>query len=106
LQRGGVQWGNGRSAISADLGRDALTNFPFATAVDEPELVGMGMDVDEARREREPVGRNAFVRIAIGKVPDRDDPTVCDGDISGERRSAEAVEDQGALEDGPEQRLT
>jgi hypothetical protein len=83
-----------------------LTNFAFAAAVDEPELVGMGMDVDEARCEREPVGRYAFVRIAIGKVPDRDDPAVGDGDIGGERRSAEAVKDPGALEDRPEQRLT
>jgi hypothetical protein len=83
-----------------------LANFPFAAAVDEPELVGMGMDVDEARRECEPLGRDALVRIAVGKVPDRDDPTVGDGDISGERRSAEAVKDQGALEDRPEQRLT
>ncbi|HEV2740873.1 MAG TPA: hypothetical protein VIW69_11365 [Candidatus Elarobacter sp.] len=64
------------------------------------------MNVDEARRKREPVTRNAFVRIAIGKVPDRDDPAVRDGDIGGERFAALSVVDAGALQDRPEQRLT
>jgi hypothetical protein len=64
------------------------------------------MNVDEAGRKREPVARDALVRIAIGEVPDRDDPSVRDGDIGGERFAALSVIDAGALQDRPEQRLT
>jgi hypothetical protein len=64
------------------------------------------MNVDEARRKRKPVARNAFACIAIGKVPDGDDPSVRDGDIGGERFAALSVIDAGALQDRPEQRLT
>jgi hypothetical protein len=64
------------------------------------------MDVDEAWREREPFAGDAFVRIAAGEVSDCDDSAVGDGDIGGERRTAQPVKDSGALEDRPEQRLT
>jgi general stress protein YciG len=63
----------------------------------------MGMYVDEARGEREPVTRDALVRVAIGQVPDRNDPAVGDGDVGRERRAAASVEDAGPLEDRPEQ---
>jgi hypothetical protein len=64
------------------------------------------MYVDEARREREPFAEDAFVRIAAGEISDRDDSAVSDGDVGGERRTAQPVKDSGALEDRPEQRLT
>ena len=64
------------------------------------------MNVDETRCEREPAAGDAFVRIAIGEVPDRNDSAVRDGDVGGVWRPAAAVVDPGALEDGLEQRLT
>jgi hypothetical protein len=64
------------------------------------------MNVDETRREREPVATDAFVRVAIGEVSDRNDSAVRDGDVGGVWRPAAAVVDPGALEDRPEQRLT
>ena len=64
------------------------------------------MNVDEAWCNRVSVARDALVRIAIGKVPDRDNPAVCDGDIGGERFAALSIVDAGALQDRPEQRLT
>jgi hypothetical protein len=83
-----------------------LTNFTFAARIDEPQLVGMGMDVDEARRERKAGTRDALVRVAVGEVPDGDDSAVRDGDVGGVWRSAVSVVDAGPLEDRPEQRLT
>jgi hypothetical protein len=62
--------------------------------------------VDETRCEREPVARDAFVRIAVGKIADRDDRTVGNGDVGRVWRPAQAVVDPRALEDRPEQRLT
>jgi hypothetical protein len=46
------------------------------------------------------------VGVAVGKVADRDDPPVGDGDVGDERRAAAAIVDPGSLEDRPEQRLT
>jgi hypothetical protein len=66
----------------------------------------MGMNVDESRREGKPGARDAFVRVAVGEVPDRDDAAVGDRDVGGVRSGARAVVDPGALEDRPEQRLT
>jgi hypothetical protein len=66
----------------------------------------MGVYVDKARRDRKPFAGDALVRIAAGEVSDRDDPAVGDGDVGREWRSAGPVEDLGALEDRPEQRLT
>jgi hypothetical protein len=83
-----------------------LANLSFAAWIDEPELVGMGVDVDKPRREREAVARHAVARIAFGEIPDRDDSAVGDGDVGDVRRCAESVVDPGALEDRPEQRLT
>jgi hypothetical protein len=62
--------------------------------------------VDETRREREPVAGDAFARVAVGEIADRDDGTVGDGDVRGVWRPAQAVIDPRALEDRPEQRLT
>jgi hypothetical protein len=66
----------------------------------------MGVHVDETGREREPVAGDAFARIAVGKISDRDDLPVGDGDVRGVWRPAQAVVDPRALEDRPEQRLT
>jgi hypothetical protein len=83
-----------------------LADLSFTARIDEPKLVGMGMDVNESRREREAVAGHAFVRVAIGEIPDRDDSAVGDGDVGDVRRCAESVVDPGALEDRPKQRLT
>jgi hypothetical protein len=64
------------------------------------------MHVDETRRERQSVARNAFARIAFGEISDRDDRTVGNRDVGRVWRPAQAVIDPRALEDRPEQRLT
>jgi hypothetical protein len=64
------------------------------------------MDVDEARRERKAGTRDALVRVAVGEVPDRDDPAVGNGDVGGVWLPTASVVDAGSLEDRPEQRLT
>jgi hypothetical protein len=64
------------------------------------------MHVDETRRERETVARNAFDRIPVGEISDRDDRTVGNRDVGRVWRPAQAVVDPRALEDRPEQRLT
>ena len=64
------------------------------------------MDVDEAWCKREPFAKDALARIAIGQVPDRNDPAVGDGDVGGERFSTASVVDAGPFEDRPDQRLT
>ena len=64
------------------------------------------MYVDKSRRERKPVARDAFVRVAVGEIADRDDAAVGDRDVGGVRSGARAVVDPGPLEDRPEQRLT
>ena len=83
-----------------------MANLAFTARIDEPKFVGVGMNVDETRREREPVAGHALVRVAVGEIPDRDDSAVGDGYVGNVRRCAESVVDPGALEDRPEQRLT
>jgi hypothetical protein len=83
-----------------------LANLSFAARIDDPEFVRMGMNVDETRCEREPVATDALVRFASGEVADRNDSAVRNGDVGGVWRPPAAVEDPGALEDRPEQRLT
>jgi hypothetical protein len=83
-----------------------LPNLAFTPRIDEPKLVGMGMNVDEARCECEPVAGHALVRVAFGEIPDRNDSAVGDRDVGDEWRSTESVVDPWALEDRPEQRLT
>ena len=65
-----VQRRSRRAAVPADLGRDALGDFSQHPAVGEPQLVGVGMDVDEARRERESGAIDDLVRIAVRTVAD------------------------------------
>ncbi len=58
----------GRAAVAPDFRRDALADFTFAAAVDEPEFVGMRVYVDEARCEDAISTVDALVRVAIAKV--------------------------------------
>jgi hypothetical protein len=95
-----------RAAITTNFGGDTLADLPFAAPVDEPKLVRVGMDIDESRRKSKSFAGNALTGVAIRKVTNRDDFSVCDSDIGGERCATESVVDTGALKDRPEQRLT
>ena len=57
----------------------------------------MGVDIDPARRNQQPVGLDHAPRRP-GFAADRDDPVAIDGDIAGKARRAGAVDD-GAVPD-------
>jgi hypothetical protein len=43
----------GEATVAAEIGGNALGDLAVGGAVDEEEVVGVGMDVDEARRDSE-----------------------------------------------------
>jgi hypothetical protein len=52
FERRSVERRNGTAAVSADFGGNALNYFSVAPRNSEPKLIGMGMNVNEPRRER------------------------------------------------------
>ncbi len=48
--REATQRRHGAAAVAADLGRHALSDLAGAARIDEPQLVGVRVDVDETRR--------------------------------------------------------
>jgi hypothetical protein len=83
-----------------------LTNFAFAATINEPEFIGMGMNVNETRSQYEAIARNTLDGVAIGQITNRYDSTVGHPDIRGKRRTAPSVVDDRMLEDRTVQRLT
>ena len=64
------------------------------------------MNVDEAGCEDEPGAGDTLECVAVGEVPDGDDPAVGDGDVGGKGCATVSVVDEWVFEDRPEQRLT
>ena len=88
----------GDAALSDDLGRDPLMNLAFRTAVGGQSEIGMGVEINEAWRNRQAPG----LKRPIGRALDRSDfrdPAVTDADIGIEARPPGAVDDAAALYD-------
>src|SRR5262249_4769159 len=58
--------------------------------------VGVGLDVDETRRHREPAGVDGFLGPALERGADCDDAAARDGEIGPYARSAAAVDQRAA----------
>ena len=50
--------------MADDLGGDALADLAFGFRIDRQREIGMGLDVDEAGRDREPCGVDGLARRA------------------------------------------
>ena len=57
------------------------------------EVVGVGVDVDEARRDDEPRGVNDLARVELGDRANLGDAARLDRDVSPASRSAGAIDD-------------
>ena len=78
-------------AVANDLGRDALVERADRPRVDEERVVGVAVDVDEARGDVEPGGVELHGRG--GRLADRDDAVAGDPDVGDEGRAAGPVDD-------------
>ena len=88
----------GDAALSDDLGRDSLMNLAFRAAVGGQSEVGMGVEINEAWRNRQAPGLKRRVGLALNRS-DFSDPAVTDADIGIEARPPGAVDDVAALYD-------
>ena len=84
--------------MADDLGGDALAHLALGLGIDRQREVGMGLDVDEAGRDREPVGVDHLGGVAARFAADRGDAAVADGDVARLARGAAAVEQQAAAD--------
>jgi hypothetical protein len=88
-----------------DLGGDALAEFAFRLRVDREDEIGMGLDVDKARRHGE-AGRIDDARSLPRKAgSDGGNPPVFNSDVTRHADAAAAVDDRTAAhEDVPRHR--
>ncbi len=82
----------GRAAIARDDGRDAHADEVLGARLLD-EVVGVGVDVDEAWRDDEPRGVNHLARVELRERADLDDASGPDRDVSPPRGRAGAVDD-------------
>ena len=84
------------AAVADDLGRDALVDRADRTRIHEQRVVGVAVDVDEPRRDREPgrVDRSA----ARLERADRGDAAVLHADVGDATLGARAVVDRAAAD--------
>jgi hypothetical protein len=85
----------GEAAVADHFGRHALPDLAFRFWIQRQREVGVRVDVDEARREREPGGVDEAAGLAqVGA--DRGDRAVRDRDVDASRGRTGAVEHLGA----------
>jgi hypothetical protein len=82
-----------------------LRDFAQHAAVGEPKFVGVGMNVDEAGRERLSFARDGDERLAFRAVPDDGDFAVGEGNIGDVRGTPVPVVDASVTENCVQQRL-
>ncbi len=63
----------------------------------------MGMNVDEAGRERESIARDSLEALAVAEIADQCDASIHDCEIGCERRTPQTVENVRALVYGMQQ---
>ncbi len=95
--------GGRRTAVAGDLRRDALRYLPERARLDEPEFVGMSVDVDESGSKRATGARDSFHGVPQRAITDQSDPPLDDCDIGHERGPASAIVDPGRFENRVDQ---
>ena len=85
-------------AMADDLGRHALAHLALGLGIDRQREVGMGLDVDEAGRDREPGGVDHLRCVRGRDRADRRDPAVADGKVARHAGLAAAVEQEAAAD--------
>ena len=86
------------AAIAEQDRRDAMPRRRGQHRVPGRLAVVVGVDIDPARRDQQPVRVDHSPRRP-GLAADRDDPVAVDRDIAGETRRPGAVEDRAARDD-------
>ena len=104
---GGRRLRRDRAALADHLGGHPLPDLALGVAVGEQGEIGVGVRIDEARREHLAPGVDGARRRARD-APDAGDPSVAHRDRSGDRGAAAAVDDAGVGDEeieGPRRRL-
>ena len=81
-----------RAAITGNDSRDAHADEVLGARVID-EVIGVGVDVDEARRDDEPRSVNDLARVELGDRANLGDAARLDRDVSPASRSAGAIDD-------------
>ncbi len=81
-----------------DLCGDALADLALGLGIDRQRKVGMGLDVDEARRHRQPVGVDGPGGVVREATADRRDAAVPHGEIGRNPGAAAPVVERAAAD--------
>ena len=81
--------------LPATIGRDPHADEVLGARL-LGEVVGVGVDVDEPRRDDEPGGVDHVTRVELRERADLDDASVLDRDVRPPRRRAGAIDDLAA----------
>src|SRR6516225_6875612 len=84
--------------MADDLGGRALTYIALGPGIDWQREVGMGLDVDEARRHGKAVRVDDLGCCVIDARTDSGNAAVADGDIAGLACRSRAVEEKTAAD--------
>ncbi len=87
------------AAMADDLGGHALAHLALGLGIDRQREVGMGLDVDEARRHREAFGVDHLGGVACELHADGGDAAVADRDVASCAGRSAAVEQQAAADE-------
>ena len=90
--------------MTQHLERDALVELRLVGRIDEQLEVGVGVHVDEAGADEQPVGIDHSGRGLGRKSSDRSDTAAGDADVGGEPRIAGPVDDPAAANQQVEHR--
>ena len=80
------------AAVPADLGGDSLPDFTLRLRIDKQVNIGVGVDIDESRRNRQTAGVDDLPCMLCGNAPANLHDTVAqNGDIRLDSGTAETV---------------
>ena len=98
LHLAGQAWRHREPAMADDFGGDPLAHFAFCLGIDRQREVGVGLDVDEARRNGEAPGVNDLLRRFGELRSDRNDAAVLDCHIARHAGGSAAVVKEAAAD--------
>ncbi len=90
-----VQRRNRCSAVPSDLRGNTLRDFSKSARFGEPKLVGVGMNVDEARGQCAARARHDLPGVTLRQITDQCDATIDHGEIGNEWTAARTIVDPG-----------